>query len=264
MTLAALQRDFRGWLTNMPAAEMGRWIESTDAQAAGLAVYHNAYRVQLVDCMRETFEKTLLWLGDDAFIAAARRHIESNPPRGWTLGVYGEGFGQTLAALYPADPEVAELARLDRALARAFEGPDAEPLDPELLTPGSPTAIDWDKASLVLLPTVQMIPATTNAGAIWSALAAETQPPAAALLPGPAAMLVWREGFTPCFRTIEADEHAALTLIAGGATFGDLCSELVGRLGEEAGIGQAGAFLGQWIGDRLIASIGYPETASCA
>lgn len=255
MSLAAMQRDFRGWLTDAPVA-MERWID-TDARA-GLAVYHNAYRVQLVDCLRDTFAKTLLWLGEEAFIDAARAHIESTPPHSWTLGVYGEGFAHSIAERYPEDPEVAELAWLDWALSRAFEGPDAAPVSGERLA-----GVDWDNAGLEFVATLQIAVAQTNAGAIWSALSAQEDPPMAALLPEAGAMLVWRQDFTPCFRTVEAIEAFALTQIIAGATFGALCLALIERCGEQAGISQAGGLLGQWIGDGLIAAIREENNQSC-
>lgn len=246
MTLVALQRDFRNWLIDAPV-EMDRWV---DGAGAGLAVYHNAYRVQLIDCLRGTFEKTLLWLGDDAFTDAARCHIESTPPHGWTLGAYGSGFDGTLAALYPDDPEVAELAWLDWALSRAFEGPNAATLGPEAL--GS---VDWDNARLTLNPTFQMANARTNAGAIWFALSQQNDPPAATMLPEPGAMLVWRQNFTPCFRTVEEIERDALALAGAGMSFGTLCSVMVDRCGGDRGVTQAGTLLGQWINDGLIVAI---------
>ncbi len=166
------------------------------------------------------------------------------------MGVYGDGFDRTLSRLHPEDPEVAELAWLDWALSEAFEGADAAPLDPAALAD-----VDWDNAVLTLVPTLRMGSAHTNAGAIWSALSAEIDPPAAAMLPESGAMLVWRQDFTPCFRTIEAIEHDALAQIGTGATFGALCSALIGRCGEDAGVTQAGALLGQWIGDGLITAI---------
>lgn len=247
MSLAAMQRDFRGWLIDAPES-MEQWVDS--AEQAGLAVYHNAYRVQLVDCLRDTFEKTLLWLGEDAFTDAARAHIEATPPHGWTLGVYGDGFSNTLSQIYPDDPEVAELAWLDWALSRAFEGPDAAPVSPEELA-----AVDWDSARLMFAPTMQIAVARTNAGAIWSALAALDDPPMAALLPEPGAMLVGRQDFTPCFRTVEPTEAFALAQIIAGATFGALCLALVEQCGEQVGVGEAGALLSQWIGDGLIVAI---------
>lgn len=251
MSLVAMQRDFRGWLTDEPVA-MNHWVD--DAARPGLDVYHNAYRVQLVDCLRDMFEKTLLWLGDDAFTDAARAHIESTPPRGWTLGAYGDGFDQTLSTIYPDDPEVAELAWLDRALSRAFEGADAAAIAADQLA-AVDWDVDWDKARLSFVPTMRTSAALTNAGAIWSALSAQDAPSAATMLPAAGAMLVWRQDFTPCFRTIEATEAYALDLVGAGATFGALCAALIERCGEDAGVTQAGALLGQWIGDGLIAAV---------
>lgn len=256
MTLAAMQRDFRNWLVDAPVT-MESWVD--EEARAGLDIYHNAYRVQLVDCLRETFEMTVLWLGDDAFMAAARRHIETTPPHGWTLGVYGDGFDRTLDALYPEDLEVAELARLDWALSRAFEGEDARPVAAEMLV-----GVDWDNALLTFIPTMQIGQVTTNAGAIWSALSAQQQPPMPELLPASGAMLVWRQDYAPCFRTIDATEVLALALTGTGISFGGLCATFIERFGAEAGVAQAGALLGQWIGDGLITAITQEGLSSCA
>jgi hypothetical protein len=242
MSLAAMQRDFRAWLLDASSTMQGRLVH-----AGGLDVYHNAYRVQLVDCLRETFEKLAFWLGEDAFVAAARTHIEQNPPHGWTLGVYGEGFDRTLAALYGDDPEVAELARLEWMLCRAFDGPDAQAASAATLGP-----VDWDLAVFELVPTFQMANAQTNASAIWSALSAHEPPPGAARLPKPGALLVWRQDFTPCFRSTDAVERDALEKIAHGMSFGELCAHLVAQLGPDAGVERAGALLGQWLQDGLI------------
>ena len=245
MRLAALQRDFRNRLT------------SGTPQREGLGVYHNAYRVRLGDSLKETFERVFLWLGEDAFLRAARVHIENHPPRSWTLADYGADFPSTLAALYPDDPEVAELAWLDWALARAFDGPDAEIV-------AIPEGIDWEKAKLRPAPTLQLARIGTNAGAIWSALSAGEIPPAAARLPGNAALLVWRQGLVPCFRTIEMEEEAAIAMVRRGQSFGALCVMLVNRQGDKDGVARAGAYLAQWLADGLVIEVrqetGIPNT----
>lgn len=242
MSLAAIQRDFRCWLIDAP-----NQMKTKTIAGSGLDVYHNAYRVRLTDCLRETFEKVLLWLGEEAFLEAARDHIERTPPHGWTLGVYGMGFDHTLRTLYPDDPEVADLARLDWALCRAFDGADADTVASTGLV-----EIDWDLAVLRLIPTVRIFDTVTNAGAIWSALSAGENPPAVAVLPAPGAILVWRQDLTPCFRTVDAIEHQALKMIAAGKTFGAVCAALVARSGPDTGVQQAGAMLGQWLHDGLI------------
>jgi hypothetical protein len=246
MPLAELQRGFCDWLVDAPT-DFARRIG--DRAAEGLKVYQNNYRSQLVACLGETFEHLHAWLGDEAFADAARAHIQRNPPYGWTLGIFGEGFDRTLATLYPDDPEVAELAWLEWSLAQAFTGPDAEGVAPVELT-----GIDWDTARLICAPTMRMRAATTNAGAIWSALSAGEAPPAAALLPERGAMLVWRNQLTPCFRTIEADEQKALERIAAGTGFGEMCAQLAAQAGE-AGIQLAGIMLGQWLRDRVVIGV---------
>ena len=239
MTLARLQRDFRDRLL---AAE-------PSAAPLGAKVYHNGYRVRLCDSLKETFERLLLWLGEEKFLAAARAHIERHPPRGWTLGVYGRDVPHPLLQPYPPRPAVALLARLDWMLCRAFDGADARAI-------GRPApGLDWENARLRFVPTLQLAPARTNADAIWSALSAGETPPPAILLPAPGTLLVWRQELVPCFRSVESDEQDALIMMQEGASFGALCAFLVQRLGPDEGVARAGALLGQWLSEGLIAEI---------
>lgn len=252
MTLLALQRDFRNMLLgSFPDAgtQLGGMTLSP-----GLGVYHFAYRAQLIECLRESFEKLHAWLGEDAFTAAARFHIADHHPYGWTLGAYGEGFDLTLRHLYPDDPEAAEMAWLEWALAKAFSGADAIALSANTIT-----VTDWDNACLVFAPTAQIGTVTTNVGAIWSALSAGTCPPAAMPLPEAAELLVWRHDYAPSFRTIDKDEGLALTHMMSGKTFGELCHAQVEQWGALEGVNRAGMLLGQWLHDGLITGLADKE-----
>ena len=254
MSLLLLQRDFQRHLTGVGDG-IETWLGET---APGLAVYHNAYRAQLIDCLAETYSQTHAWLGGEAFLSAMREHIVATSPSGWTLGVYGAGFADTLARSYPNDPEAAELASLEWLLSRAFEVENAEPLPASAIA-----AIDWDHAVLDFVPSVAMVSATTNAGAIWSALTAGDAPPAAAMLPDAGAMLVWRQGFSPCFRTVEPVEHQAILLAMRGGSFANLCATLVEAHGEAQGLAVAGQLLAQWFADGLICNV-ISEEIPCA
>ncbi len=109
MSLLALQRDFQGFLL-----EASGTLSRQSALQVGLGVYHNAYRVQLCDCLKESFERVFLWLGEDRFMVAARTHIESHPPHGWTLGIYGDGFDQKVVRFCFAKKDETLLAALER------------------------------------------------------------------------------------------------------------------------------------------------------
>ena len=246
-SLIALQRDFRVWLAQESAEAADRLGA---AAAPGLSVYLNNYRSQLLAGLRETYATVSAWLGEEVFNAAAAIHIERVPPASWTLDAYGRDFPATLAELHPGDPEVVELARLDAALARIYVGPDCVSV-----TAGDLGEVDWDRAVLVLVPTFTTLPAATNAAALWSAIAEGAQPPAAAPLDEPAVLALWRVGFTPRFRTLDAGEAEALGQAAAGTTFGALCAQLLQRHGEEQGTALAGTWLGRWLGEGMIAAI---------
>lgn len=247
MSLLEMQRDFRAWIA-----------ESSDEAAvrlgygarAGLDVYQNNYRASLVTVLTEAFERVHAWIGDERFLSTVMAHIDVTPPHAWTLDAYAKGFPQTLELLFPDDPEIAELGWLDLALSEAFIGPDAEPVDPAGLS-----GVDWDNAVLRLGPTLATRTFHTNAAAIWSALSADEIPPAVETLADPATLLVWRQGFTSCFRTAEPGEAEAIRLVGEGASFGALCAAMIELQGEEAGISAAGQLLGRWIGDGLIVGI---------
>src|SRR5450830_1009611 len=105
MNLAQWQRELRHWLVSASeeaAANLG------GTARAGLSVYQNNYRGQLVGCLEEAFPQVRVWIGEEAFFAAAVSHIDQCPPRGWTLDAYPQGFGATLARRFPDNPEVHE------------------------------------------------------------------------------------------------------------------------------------------------------------
>ena len=245
MRLLDLQRGMRDWLVREAAADV-----FGPAQRAGLDVYQNNYRAQLVACLTEKYERVSAWLGDDAFGTAAARHISASPPHDWTLDNYAADFAMTLQSLYPDDPEVAELAWLDRALADAFVGPDVEPVPAPSLG-----AIDWDSATLHFTPTLRIGRVHTNSTAIWSAISAAGSPPPVEPLAQPGTVLVWRKEFTSCFRTLERNEAAALSFMREGGTFGSLCAALVDSEGDAAGAKLAGEFLARWLTDELIVGV---------
>jgi len=248
VSLLDLQRDLRDWLEHEDASAAIR-LGGEDA-APGLRVYQNNFRAQLTTCLEDSFVHTRDWIGGEAFHAAVVAHVERVPPSSWTLDAYPRDFPATLALLYPADPEVAELAWIELALAETFVAPDSTPV-----TNADLADVDWDRAVLRLSPTLDLAPAATNAPAIWSALAEGAPPPPAALLPEAGAVLVWRELEAPRFRAIDQIERQALLAARAGRSFSELCEALVALLGEEAGVARAGTLLGQWLADNLVVAI---------
>jgi hypothetical protein len=248
MSLLGTQRGFRDHILAGADAPLAGIAPKAER---GLAVYRHAYRAQLVASLRDTYEKTWAWLGDDAFDRAGHNYVEHHPPASWTLSEYGGDFAAMLKTLFPDDPEVAELAWLDWTLRRAFDGPNADMITPEALA-----RVDWDNAVLIFVPTLTIGDVQTNCAAIWGALNDDETPPPVARLPAPTAIRVWRSDLTPKYRTIESFEHRALILAMAGSSFSDLCGLLVENGDRDQTVQRVGGALASWLQDGMISAVG--------
>ncbi len=244
MNLAELQHTFRDWLTQ--ADETAQWRLGA---GPGTEVYQNNYRVSLMGCLGENYKRVASWLGDEAFESAAARYVDAYPPSSWTLDAYGESFPAVLSRIYPDDPEVADLAALDWAIGQVFVSHNADALRPEALA-----VDDWDAAVIRVVPSLRQITLSSNADAIWRALAAEEMPPAAERT-APGALLVWRQGLEPVFRRAGAHDLDVLAWSAEGMGFGPICARLAETLGEEEAVSAAGTVLGQWLTEEMVAAV---------
>lgn len=247
MKLATLQHQMRDWLINGAEADAVRLAGGT---RAGLYVYQNNYRSQLVGCLEHSFPHLRSLMGKEPFLHAAVTHIAHCPPQAWTLDAYGERFGETLRTLHPDNPDLHELAWIEWALSTAFVARDAAPLDSSRLAD-----VAWDRARLVFAPSLALAPLTTNAADIWTALQKGEAAPEAQMLAEGGGIVVWRRGHVARFRVVGQDELAAVDIARGQRGFDALCAMLADRLGEEAGIGKAGALLADWIANDMIVGV---------
>lgn len=242
MNLASLQRQFLGEV-------LASGLVPADA-SPGLRVYANNVRGQLVEALRETYERTERWLGGDRFAAIADAYVQTHPSAGWNLNAYGADFPAFVSMALPLPDPAAEIAGLDGALRDAFYGADLAPVTPQSLAVG-----DWEQAVFRFAPSLSVCSMHTNAAAIWSALASSTAPPQASLLPAPVAVRVWRKALTPQFTSMSACEAECLALASSGATFGALCQRLATPDPDADTATLAGQLLGDWLTDELIVGV---------
>lgn len=249
MSLFALQTQFQSWLLGAPS-DLGQHLDDRSgiAPATRLAVYHHAYRARLADVLREAFDKTWSYLGDDAFNAAITRCIAVCPSTSSSLDDYGAALLPVLAELHPDEPDVSDLAWLDWAMRRVFAGADAIPIGIDLLAALTPE--QWDKVEFIAHPTLMLRPVQSNVGPLWAGLDSG-DPPAPSRLAEPMGLRVWRKGLQPSFRMIDVDEYAALANPGRRIRFADLCETLV-RGGTPDPVDAAARMLAAWFEDELI------------
>ncbi len=226
-TLAAIQGSFQHYVLGEVEAEPA--IAAAVLDQFGLpardrlAIYHHAYRARIREALAEAFGKTWTYLGDDMFEQLVGGYLAAHPSQERNLRWYGAGFADYLVQALPDYPFVAELARFEWALGIAFDAADCATLNAHALRALAPDA--WGALRFGLHPSVQLLVQTSNAVALWQALAQDAEPPDAHELAAGVTWLVWRAGLQPHFRSLDALEATALTRLAQGASFGEVCEE---------------------------------------
>ena len=227
-------------------------------QTLGLGIYAHAYRARLLDTLADAYKKTQAVMGEAAFETAALDYIAAHPPTTRSLRWYGDHFDTHLATHHADQPAHAEIARLDWALRKAFDGPDADPLDASALSEVPPEA--WATLRLVPVPTADLLVFRHNTVAVWQALDDDTVPPALEASAMEVDWLIWRKGLQPHFRSLHRIEAALLRAMQGGSSFAQACAHA------EAGAAGAGhteddvsmligGFMQQWFEDGLLARV---------
>lgn len=260
MTLARQQSRFIAGLMSDDAPLPEDWQAR---ERAGYEIYRSAYRARLIEALRETYPRTARLAGEDAFHAAAAHHLISHPPRSWTLDDAGQGFAQTLEALFPDDPDVAELAWIEWAMQAAFTARDAVPFDGTAMVAATAAFDDraWQDLRLAFMPGLAVRRVRHNASALWNRLGEDAGDEDIALarslpaLPEMRGCVIWREGLKATFTTVNAAEAQALTAMKAGTGYGAACDMLTDLLGEEQALRMAGEMLARWLAHGWIENI---------
>ena len=191
-------------------------------------VYRNAYVAPLAEILGEDYEQVHAYLGDQGFARLVKSYIAANPSdqrstRRW--------FGRHLSAYvrgstaYAKHAEVAELTELEKSLAAAFDGPDAEPLTLASLADVEPEA--WPRL-VFYAPSDSNTPHLRNQRGRCLDRAQERERSTETHSPAERqALIVWRQDFMARFRPLSTEEAMMWDEAAKGVRFGVLC-EMVG------------------------------------
>ena len=253
-SLKELQDSFQRGILAGDDAILGEVNDSAKEQRKVLfGVYRNAYIARLAEILDDDYEQLHAYLGDQAFAKLVKAYIDGHPSDQRSA----RWFGRHLPAFvresesYAKHPEVAEIAALEKALADAFDGPDAAPLRIEQLASLAPES--WPHLTFLPHPTAVRLTFRTNAADIWTALKDEGAPPKPRPLPEPQAIVVWRQDFMSRFRPLSTEEAMMWDEAGKGVRFGVLCEMVATFAGEDEAEVRAATYLKGWIDTGMLA-----------
>ncbi|WP_337883320.1 DNA-binding domain-containing protein [Chromobacterium haemolyticum] len=185
---------------------------------AGLAVYRNNYRVGLIDTLAFIYPVCRQLVGGDFFTGLARVFIGGHPSLSGNLHLYGAAFGDFVAGFEHARelPYLADVARLEWRVHRAYYAADAAPADSAALAAFPQQR--WGELKLRPLPDVAALLSPWPAASIW--LAHQRQPVElnVDLHSQPEAMLIYRLQGRVQVEIVGAGLAALLQAFRDGAT----------------------------------------------
>jgi Putative DNA-binding domain len=249
--LMQLQSDFQAYLLDASkgAAFKTKIVDDKKVGAKmRLGIYADAYRLRIIEALSNSYPILKALLGDDLFEQAARLYIDQYPSTYRNMRWVGDKMAAHLQANFPQYPIAAEMATFEWALGLAFDGEDAPILTLQNLAEIAPE--NWADLRFKFHPSMQLLSFKFNVLRVWQALNVEEMPPKVTQINEPC--VIWRKDLNSHYRSLELAEYAAIQLVIGGASFGELCEKLQENASEEAATMQAAQYLSGWLNEGLM------------
>jgi uncharacterized protein (UPF0276 family) len=224
-----------------------------------LDVYANAYFYRLLGVLRELFPRLSYLAGEAHFNNLVTDYLLEHPSTAPDLRRLGESLPGFLAAheLGKRWPMLGEVSALERALARALDCADGGTTTESDLARALPE--HWPELCFTFSPATQHLEARHDLAALGELCDRGERDLALALPMEEVArvVLVGRRGHRVYFRSLEEGEARALARLMEGASFGEVCDEL---LAWDPGFAPARlvSYLRRWLSDGAIQSFALP------
>lgn len=256
------QRQLAEWIVSDTHAALPNDVDKSGPVAGerGMQIYHHAYRERLLEVLADSYSKCQLYLGTELFRELALDYITHQPPSMRHLGAYGANFAQLLAARYPDNAELHDLATLEWALRDVFDAGNVQAWTvADIHLEGAQACLaHWP----ILHPTLRLHGLTTNAVSIWRAIDADEDVPEVVHWERPQRLAVWRKGLQPHFQSLDGIEAEFLEELAHeGASIAAVADKW-----EQSGALRDPSILGKWLAgwwsEELLQRDGFQVRAS--
>ncbi|PCJ05917.1 MAG: DUF2063 domain-containing protein [Rhodobacteraceae bacterium] len=194
----------------------------SDAQhrpaGARFNVYRNNVTVSLTEAMHAAFPVIAKLLGKENMDGLSGLYLRAHPPSSPLMMFYGDHFPAFLAGMEQLNHlgYLADVARLELALRRAYHAADAPPTDADTLAHLSPERLM--QTQLTLAPAVQVIASTWPIFDIWRFNTTDSAPKPEAVAQD---VLITRPEFDPIPHKLPIGGAAWISALMQGETIGE-------------------------------------------
>jgi len=253
MRLVELQRNFQAHLLMGDDAILKSVVDAPPlAPAARVRVYRNAYRVRLLDALKDTYPVLFKILGDEVFENLGDAFVDAHPSVHRSIRWYGGELADfwRSAPLTPSSPSWRKSRDSNGPCRKSSTRPTRVPVGRDALQAVDPES--WDQLGFLFHPSLRLLDLSWNTVAVWQAMSRDEDPPQPEAAEAPIPWLLWRRDLTNRFRSLGAAEKASLEAALSGMRFGELCAVLRQWLPEEEIPLRAATLIGTWTDSGII------------
>lgn len=245
------------------AAILAPSSECIDAQRftpRGLEIYHQAYRLRLIEVLYNDFPVLAQAIGDPAFGALARGYVEHHRSTHFSVRWFGRDFPAFVLRNADTDRrrDWAELVRLEWLLGEAFDARDDLVIGPAALAaiPGQ----NWPTISLCFHPSVRTLRVRASTLRWWSSMRSEAGSAGTPLEStssgdGRSTVVIWRVDTQVRYRPLDTAAAAALMAALTGASMSSMCEALSRYYVPDEVPARVAGLLAEWLGAGLVTAV---------
>jgi len=222
--LQQMQSAFKGYLfSGVNQLELASSVASANNidSILRLDVYRNAYYVRLQEALAHDFPALLAVMGDELFGRDMAVYLQAYPSTDPSIRYIGQYLSRWF--IQNNKPELADLARLEWAVLKAFDASNAVSLTGEYLQSVLPE--DWDQLRFTLNPSVTLLDVDSNVLKIWKAYN-KKEPLPVVQSNNPASLIIFRSHNGPVAQSIPQPHHTLFEALAENMAFGMACENL--------------------------------------
>lgn len=259
-SLYKIQNAFQAYLDNQ-APESAYIIENliidtTQISAARrLEIYYNAYRLRLLEILKNDFPKVHTLMGDKAFKVLGRLYIAAYPSQHFSTRYFGQRLAQFLneESAYVKQPYLAEMAHFEWALANTLDAADESPITLDYLKSVPPE--QWGYLKIRFHPSLHLCNSDWDIPELWKAIEHQKLPQSPQKQKGPLTWICWRAGLQSQFRSLTKPQALILRLLKTDHDFADVCESLTEIIDSETIPTVVLGFIQQCIQDGLVTGV---------
>lgn len=129
-----------------------------------ISVYQEMYLPRMLDALESDYPALAHFLGHAAWQRLVRDYVSAHPSRSYTLNELGRRLPEFVRRARVRRPAFChDLARLEWAVTEVFDAPETRPLTEADLAAVAPG--DWERARLVPVAALRLVPLSHDAGA---------------------------------------------------------------------------------------------------